>query len=68
MTRETQLQIEGRAYLTQARDLCRNAVQACNPKHALDDIAEARAALHEAAMRFAEWKRLEDITYQEIPF
>jgi hypothetical protein len=66
--REQQLQIEGRAYLAQARDMCRNGVRANNPQHALEDIAAAREALHEAAMRFAEQKKLDDAAYEDMPF
>jgi hypothetical protein len=67
MTREQQLAIEGRAYLSQARDMCRNGLRSSVPNHALSDIADARAALHEAAMRFAELKRIEDAR-DDMPF
>lgn len=70
MTREEQLSLEAHAYVRRARGALRNACLVSGwraGRAALADIAAARAALHEAALRFAELQKLEDAA-DEMPF
>lgn len=67
MRRAEQLSVESRAYLEQARQHLRWAGGAGSPGTALNHVADARSALHEAALRIAELKRIEDAD-DGIPF